>query len=69
MSFADKAKNKLEQAAGKVKETLGEATGNTGLQADGRIRPGRRQPQTERRPHQRCRDQRQNAIKDKLNRQ
>jgi uncharacterized protein YjbJ (UPF0337 family) len=36
MSLADKAKNKIEEATGGVKEKLGEATGNEDIEAEGR---------------------------------
>ena len=36
MSGADKARNKLEQVRGKVKETLGRATNDPELEAQGR---------------------------------
>ena len=35
MGFIDKAKNKAEEVAGKVKEGAGEATGNEDLEAEG----------------------------------
>ncbi|MBJ7607879.1 MAG: CsbD family protein [Candidatus Dormibacteraeota bacterium] len=35
MSFADKAKNKAEELAGKVKEKTGAVAGNEDLEADG----------------------------------
>ncbi|WP_139978292.1 CsbD family protein [Nocardioides litoris] len=36
MSLADKAKNAAQDAAGKVKEKVGEATDNKDLQAEGK---------------------------------
>jgi uncharacterized protein YjbJ (UPF0337 family) len=36
MSNEDKAKNKGEQVKGKVKETVGKATGNENLEAEGK---------------------------------
>ena len=35
MSFADKAKNKAEEMAGKAKEAVGDATNNCDLEAEG----------------------------------
>ncbi len=35
MSFADKAKNKAEEVAGRAKEAAGDLTGNRDLQAEG----------------------------------
>ena len=35
MGIADKAKNAAQDAAGKVKEAVGEATGNEKLEAEG----------------------------------
>jgi uncharacterized protein YjbJ (UPF0337 family) len=37
MSGQDKAKNKVEEVAGKVKEEFGEATDNTDLEAEGKV--------------------------------
>jgi uncharacterized protein YjbJ (UPF0337 family) len=37
MSGQDKAKNKAEEVAGKVKEEFGEATDNTDLEAEGKV--------------------------------
>jgi uncharacterized protein YjbJ (UPF0337 family) len=36
MSTEDKAKNKGEQAKGKVKETVGKAVGNESMEAEGK---------------------------------
>ena len=36
MSFIDKAKNTAEKVAGEVKETVGKATGNKDLEAEGK---------------------------------
>jgi len=36
MSGIDKAKNKAEQVGGKVKEKVGDVTGDKGLQAEGK---------------------------------
>lgn len=36
MSFADKAKNKAEEAGGQVKESTGRATGDRDLEAEGK---------------------------------
>jgi uncharacterized protein YjbJ (UPF0337 family) len=36
MSGVDKAKNKIEDAAGKAKETLGKATGDRSTEDEGR---------------------------------
>lgn len=36
MSTTDKAKNKVEEVAGKVKEKTGQATGNDDLEARGK---------------------------------
>ncbi|KQY57600.1 MULTISPECIES: CsbD family protein [unclassified Nocardioides] len=36
MSFIDKAKNAAEDAIGKVKEAVGDVTGNDSLEADGK---------------------------------
>ena len=36
MSFIDKAKNKAEELAGKAKESIGDATDNHDLKAEGR---------------------------------
>ncbi len=37
MSGQDKAKNKTEEVAGKVKEEFGDATDNTDLEAEGKV--------------------------------
>jgi uncharacterized protein YjbJ (UPF0337 family) len=37
MSGQDRAKNKAEEVAGKVKEEFGEATDNTDLEAEGKV--------------------------------
>ncbi|HYU05498.1 MAG TPA: CsbD family protein [Jatrophihabitantaceae bacterium] len=37
MSGQDKAKNKAEEVAGKVKEEFGDATDNTDLEAEGKV--------------------------------
>ncbi len=36
MGLADKAKNAAQDAAGKVKETVGDVTGNEKLEAEGK---------------------------------
>ncbi|MFB9315281.1 CsbD family protein [Nocardioides plantarum] len=36
MGLADKAKNAAQDAAGKVKETVGDVTGNDKLEAEGK---------------------------------
>jgi uncharacterized protein YjbJ (UPF0337 family) len=36
MGIADKAKNAAQDAAGKVKETVGDVTGNEKLEAEGK---------------------------------
>jgi hypothetical protein len=42
MGFADKAKNKAEELAGKAKAATGDATDNRDLEAEGRCRSPRR---------------------------
>jgi uncharacterized protein YjbJ (UPF0337 family) len=37
MSFTDKIKNKAEELTGKAKQTIGDATGNERLQAEGQV--------------------------------
>jgi uncharacterized protein YjbJ (UPF0337 family) len=37
MSFTDKVKNKAEELTGKAKQTIGDATGNERLQAEGQV--------------------------------
>lgn len=37
MGFADKAKNTAEDAAGKLKEAAGKATGNERLRGEGKL--------------------------------
>ena len=41
MSFADKAKNNLDETVGKAKEVIGEVTGNEKLEADGGAEQGK----------------------------
>jgi uncharacterized protein YjbJ (UPF0337 family) len=41
MSATDKAKNKVDETLGKVKEVVGKATGNEELQAEGRAEQGK----------------------------
>ena len=41
MSFTDKAKNKVEEVVGKVKDRIGGATGDRDLQAEGQADPSK----------------------------
>ncbi|HEX4253258.1 MAG TPA: CsbD family protein [Pseudonocardia sp.] len=41
MSLGDKIKNKAEEVKGKVKETVGEVTGNDELVAEGKLDQGK----------------------------
>jgi uncharacterized protein YjbJ (UPF0337 family) len=41
MGIGDKAKNKAEELAGKAKATMGDATDNRDLEAEGRMQEGK----------------------------
>lgn len=41
MGLGDKISNKAEEAKGKVKETVGKATGNEELEAEGKVDQGK----------------------------
>ena len=52
MGFEDKAKNKIDEIGGKVKEAVGKVTGDERTENEGKLDPDEVQPQRRRREDQ-----------------